>query len=91
MCSLIFLPFQFYHLLSLGKKEKEKLKKPTLNTSCQKKNKNKNNKKIGKENKTKTKVQSIGKRNASVLRTFKFEKTDDRDMKEGHNPLSASG
>ena len=48
-------------------------------------------KKIGKENKTKTKVQSIGKRNALVLRTFKFEKTDDRDLKEAHNPLSASG
>ena len=48
-------------------------------------------KKIGKENKTKTKVQSIVKRNALVLRTFKFEKTDDRDLKEAHNPLSASG
>ena len=52
--------------------------------------KNKNKKKIGKKNKTKTKVQSIGKRNALVLRTFKFEKTDDRDLKEAHNPLSAS-
>ena len=91
MCSLIFLPFQFYHLLSLGKKEKENLKKTTLNTSCQIKKIKIRIKKIGKENKTKTKVQSIGKRNALVLRTFKFEKTDDRDLKEAHNPLSASG
>ena len=43
-----FFLFQFYHLLSIGKRERGKWKKTTLNTSFQKK--------IRKENKTKTKL-----------------------------------
>ena len=43
-----FFLFQFYLLPSIGKREREKWKKTTLNTSFQKK--------IRKENKTKTKL-----------------------------------
>ena len=47
-------------------------------------------KKIRKENKTKTKIKHTSKRNALVLRTFKYENNDDRDLEEAHNPLPAS-
>ena len=47
-------------------------------------------KKIRKENKTKTKIKRTSKRNALVLRTFKYENNDDRDLEEAHNPLPAS-
>ena len=45
-------------------------------------------KKIRKENKTK--IKRTNKRNTLVLRTFKYENNDDRNLDEAHNPLSAS-
>ena len=42
------------------------------------------------QNKTKTKIKRTSKRNALVLRTFKYENNDDRDLEEAHNPLPAS-
>ena len=45
-------------------------------------------KKIRKENKTK--IKRTNKRNTPVLRTFKYENNDDRDLDEAQNPLSAS-
>ena len=45
-------------------------------------------KKIRKENKTK--IKRTNKRNTLVLRTFKYENNDDRDLDEAQNPLSAS-
>ena len=45
-------------------------------------------KKIRKENKTK--IKRINKRNTLVLRTFKYENNDDRNLDEAQNPLSAS-
>ena len=47
-------------------------------------------KKIRKENKTKTKIKCTNKRKTLVLRTFKYENNDDRNLDEAHNPLSAS-
>ena len=45
-------------------------------------------KKIRKENKTK--IKRTSKRNTLVLRTFKYENNDDRNLDEAQNPLSAS-
>ena len=45
-------------------------------------------KKIRKENKTK--IKRTNKRNTLVLRTFKYENNDDRNLDEAQNPLSAS-
>ena len=47
-------------------------------------------KKIRKENKTKTKIKCTNKRKTLVLRTFKYENNDDRNLDEAQNPLSAS-
>ena len=45
-------------------------------------------KKIRKENKTK--IKRTNKRNTLVLRTFKYENNDDRNLDEAQNLLSAS-
>ena len=47
-------------------------------------------KKIRKENKTKTKTKCTNKRNTLVLRTFKYENKDNRNLEEAHNLFQAS-
>ena len=47
-------------------------------------------KKLGRRTKQKQKIKCTNKRKTLVLRTFKYENNDDRNLDEAHNPLSAS-
>ena len=47
-------------------------------------------KKNQKGEQNKNKIKRTSKRNALVLKTFKYENNDDGDLEEAHNPLPAS-
>ena len=83
MNSLFFSFYFSFIIYSQLVKEKGKNERRLLQIHFSKK-------KIRKENKTKTKIKHTSKRNALVLRTFKYENNDDRDLEEAHNPLPAS-